>query len=355
MDQPKFDEHRAHSGSDSCIHQPGNDFLNIATPIDNNRHFEGNVGTSEQVPRLNRYANHTFLDAESSCFISNLNTSSEPSSFEEASKDPNWISAINDEMNALYENGTWILADLLFGRKPIGNISYDVHCLSHYMHAPLKSHLDIALRLLKYLKLTPGNVTRRSVSGYCIFINGCLVSWISKKQATMSKSSAEVEYRSMAAATCKIIWIVKVMKDLNVDNLLLVELHCNNKFAMQIAANPVMHEKTNHFDLYVLLDTSNDKNSKEDIGNKGMNVDEVCLDQNGLEIGEIDEVLDRESAEKEQVHVQNEDTRNDDVISEDNRRKREVYETEENLGGNGTKTWEIKEQLEMESDSKKQG
>nr|GEV02950.1 hypothetical protein [Tanacetum cinerariifolium] len=183
MDQPKFDEHRAHSGSDSCIHQPGNDCLNIATPIDDNRHSEGNVGTSKQVPRLNRYANHTFLDAESSCFISNLNTSSEPSSFEEASKDPNWISVINDEMNALYENGTWILADLLFGRKPIG----------------------------------------------------------------------KVEYRSMAAATCKIMWIVKVMKDLNVDNLLLVELHRDNKFAMQIAANLVMHEKTNHFDLYVRL------------------------------------------------------------------------------------------------------
>nr|GEX14233.1 reverse transcriptase domain, reverse transcriptase zinc-binding domain protein [Tanacetum cinerariifolium] len=72
------------------------------------------------------------------------------------------------------------------------------------------------------------------------------------------------------------------------------------------------------------------------MGNKGMNVDEVCLDQNGLEIGEIDVVLDRESAKKEQVHVQNKDTRNDDVISEDNKRKREVYETEENLGGNVT-------------------
>ncbi|GKF37538.1 hypothetical protein Tco_0114296, partial [Tanacetum coccineum] len=67
-------------------------------------------------------------------------------------------------------------------------------------------------------------------------------------------------------------------------------------------------------------DTSNDENSKEDMRNKAMNVDEVCLDQNGLETGEIAEVLDKESAEKEQV--QNEDTRNDDVISEDNRGKR---------------------------------
>ncbi|GKA27165.1 ribonuclease H-like domain-containing protein [Tanacetum coccineum] len=144
-----------------------------------------------------------------------------------------------------------------------------------HMHAPLKSHLDIALKLLKYLKLAPGNgiqylkrqnsfdikafsdsdwakcpVTRMSVSGYCVFVN---VSWKSNKQATLSKSLVEAEYRSMAAATCEIMWIVKVMKDLNVGNLLPTELHCNNKSAMQIVANPVMHEKTKHFDLDVHL------------------------------------------------------------------------------------------------------
>ncbi|GJZ90835.1 ribonuclease H-like domain-containing protein [Tanacetum coccineum] len=70
---------------------------------------------------LNRYANHTFLSLENCCFVSNLNKTSEPSSFEEASKDPNWISAMNDEMMALYENDTWYLTDLPIGRKPIGS------------------------------------------------------------------------------------------------------------------------------------------------------------------------------------------------------------------------------------------
>ncbi|GJS04511.1 hypothetical protein Tco_0830811 [Tanacetum coccineum] len=56
---------------------------------------------------LNRYANHSFLSAENYCFVSNLNKSSEPSSSKEASKDVNWISAMNDEMHAFYENDTW--------------------------------------------------------------------------------------------------------------------------------------------------------------------------------------------------------------------------------------------------------
>nr|GFB18000.1 ribonuclease H-like domain-containing protein [Tanacetum cinerariifolium] len=81
-------------------------------------------------------------------------------------------------------------------------------------------------------------VTRRSVSGYCVFVNGCLISWKSKKQVTLSKSSAEAEYRSMAAATCEIMQIVKIMSDLNIKNLLPDELYCDNKAAMQIAANP---------------------------------------------------------------------------------------------------------------------
>ncbi|GKD41948.1 ribonuclease H-like domain-containing protein [Tanacetum coccineum] len=50
-----------------------------------------------------------------------MNKSSEPSSFEEASKDINWVNAMNEEMSALYENATWELVDLPAGRKPIGS------------------------------------------------------------------------------------------------------------------------------------------------------------------------------------------------------------------------------------------
>nr|GEX27938.1 ribonuclease H-like domain-containing protein [Tanacetum cinerariifolium] len=121
-------------------------------------------------------------------------------------------------------------------RRP--DISYFVHCLSQHMHAPLRSHFDIALRVLKYLKLALGlgvnfskrkgdclvtafsdfdwakcHVTRKSVSGYCVLINDNQVSWKSKRQATLFNSSAEAEYKCMAFTTCEIMWIVKIMQD----------------------------------------------------------------------------------------------------------------------------------------------
>nr|GEY60429.1 putative reverse transcriptase, RNA-dependent DNA polymerase, Gag-polypeptide of LTR copia-type [Tanacetum cinerariifolium] len=376
LDQPEVDEQIPTSGSGPDLQGSGNDGLITATPIDENTK-EVNPKKSSRTTNLpakfneyvldnkvkyghNRYTNHTYLDSQSRSFTSNLNKTLEPSSFEEASKDPNWISAMNDEMNALYENDTWYLVDLSFGRKPIRSkwvfkIKYksdgevdrfkarlvakgfrqkegldyektfspvvkmgNVRCLlslavqnewdiyqmdinnaflygdlieevymlptpgffdpsdKRHMHAPLKSHFDIALRLLKFLNLALGfgvqfvkrqsgfdikafsnsdwakcPITRRSVSGYCVFVNGCLVFWQSKKQVTLSRSLAEAEYRSMAAATCEIMWIVKIISDLNIRNLLPAELYCYNKAAIQIAANPVMYEKTKHFDLDV--------------------------------------------------------------------------------------------------------
>ncbi|GJX28211.1 ribonuclease H-like domain-containing protein [Tanacetum coccineum] len=91
--------------------------------------------------------------------------------------------------------------------------------------------------------------TRKSVSGYCVFYNGNLISWKSKKQATLSKSSTEAEYRSLGSASCEIIWILKIMKDLKVKINLPVSLFCDNKAALQLAVNPVFHERSKHFEI----------------------------------------------------------------------------------------------------------
>ncbi|GJZ28844.1 ribonuclease H-like domain-containing protein [Tanacetum coccineum] len=137
-----------------------------------------------------------------------------------------------------------LVGKLIYLTHTRANISYFVHCLSQYMHAPLQSHMDFGLRILRYLKGAPESgvdfekskhmslkvyadsdwakcpVIRRPVSGYCVFYYGCLVTWISKKQATLSKSSAEAEYRSIATTTCESMWIVNILKDLKVTNLL---------------------------------------------------------------------------------------------------------------------------------------
>ncbi|GJR93404.1 ribonuclease H-like domain-containing protein [Tanacetum coccineum] len=79
-----------------------------------------------------------------------------------------------------------------------------------------------------------------------------------KKQNTLSKSSTEVEYRALASVTSEVIWILKILKDLNVENLLPVSLHCDSNSAIKIAANPVFHERTKHLqkDLHFVREDS---------------------------------------------------------------------------------------------------
>ena len=57
---------------------------------------------------------------------------------------------------------------------------------------------------------------RRSTSGYCVFVEGNLVSWKSKKQSVVSRSSAEFEYRAMTQSTCEIMWLHQLLTEVGI-------------------------------------------------------------------------------------------------------------------------------------------
>lgn len=76
-----------------------------------------------------------------------------------------------------------------------------------------------------------------------------VICWKSKKQSTISRSSAETEYRSMVASVLEVLWLVGICKELKIDIKTLIELLSDNIFAIQIAANPIFHERTKHIEI----------------------------------------------------------------------------------------------------------
>ena len=73
-----------------------------------------------------------------------------------------------------------------------------------------------------------------------------LISWRTKKQKTVSKSSAEAEYRSMSSTASELVWVEGLLKDLDLPVNLPIKLFCDNTSAEHIAQNPVFHERTKH-------------------------------------------------------------------------------------------------------------
>jgi hypothetical protein len=134
------------------------------------------------------------------------------------------------------------------------------------MHDPREPHLGAMKRILRYLqgtldlglhlhRTTPADLlvytdadwagcpdTRKSTSGYAVFLGDNLISWSSKHQPTVSRSNAEAEYRAVANGVAEACWLRQLLHELHHPLRRASVVYCDNVSAVYISSNPVQHQ-----------------------------------------------------------------------------------------------------------------
>ncbi|GJW49018.1 ribonuclease H-like domain-containing protein [Tanacetum coccineum] len=142
-----------------------------------------------------------------------------------------------------------------------------------YMHDPREPHFAALKRILRYVRGTVDfglqlyvsattslvgytdadwagcPSTRRSTSGYCVFLGDNLLSWSAKRQHTISRSSAEAEYQGVANVVAETAWVRNLLRELHSPLMTATLVYCDNVSAVYMSANPVQHQRTKHIEI----------------------------------------------------------------------------------------------------------
>jgi transposase InsO family protein len=153
------------------------------------------------------------------------------------------------------------------------DLAYAVQQVCLFMHAPREPHRALIKRILRFVQGTLSSGlhigtssvntltaysdadwagcpdSRRSTSGFCVYLGDNLVSWSSKRQTTVSRSSAEAEYRAVAHVVAECCWLRQLLQELHIQLPSATVVFCDNVSAVYMTANPVHHKRTKHIEI----------------------------------------------------------------------------------------------------------
>jgi histone deacetylase 1/2 len=153
------------------------------------------------------------------------------------------------------------------------DISFAVNKVCQYLSQPTDAHWEAVKRILRYVKGTlqvglqirrsPSSIIsiftdadwagcvddRRSTSGFAVFVGSNIISWSSKKQPTVSRSSTEAEYKALANGAAEALWVDSLLRELGVTQQRPPILWCDNLGATYLTANPVFHARMKHIEV----------------------------------------------------------------------------------------------------------
>ncbi|KAJ9535272.1 hypothetical protein OSB04_un001631 [Centaurea solstitialis] len=165
-----------------------------------------------------------------------------------------------------------MIGSLLYLTASRPDIMYSTCLCARYQAEPKESHLTAVKRIFRYLKGTPNlglwyskdsgfdliaysdsdfagcKIDRKSTTGGCHLLGGKLVSWTSKKQNSVSTSTAEAEYVAAGICCAQVLWLRNQLQDYDIQ-LSKIPIYCDNTSAIAIANNPVLHSKTKHIEV----------------------------------------------------------------------------------------------------------
>lgn len=179
-------------------------------------------------------------------------------------------------------------------------IGYAVNQVCLHMQAPTDTHFIAAKRILRYIKSTldygilfskgllaihgysdadwAGSVdTRRSTSSFCIFFGSNPISWSSKRQNGVARSSTEAEYRSLANTAAEVVWVCQLLKDLHLFLSTTPIISYDNQSAVSLSSNPTFHSKIKHFAIHYHF-------VRDLVHNKSLHVTYLCTLQQVADI-----------------------------------------------------------------------